>query len=174
MDTSPRPAPSSLREATRPGDLGAVVALHGVLYTDEYGMDGTMEALAAQQIAELVLTWHSEGTYDAGKMWVAELDGRVVGAVAMVRGDAPDGWGRLRWVILHPDARGRGIGRALFERAMTEARDRGYAGVYLWTIAGLDAAHHLYKSAGFRVTHSEPTRTWGIDAIEQRMELPFA
>ncbi|MCF2530915.1 GNAT family N-acetyltransferase [Yinghuangia soli] len=166
-------AKASIREAIRPGDLGAVAALHGTLYAQEYGMDVTMEAYVAIGLGELALAWQHEGDRAAGRIWVAELDGRIVGAAAMVRGSEAPGWGQLRWVVLDPAARGHGVGRALFEAAMGEARERGYQGVYLWTIAGLDAAHHLYKSAGFRVTHSEPARKWGVDAVEQRMELRF-
>ncbi|MGW0663574.1 N-acetyltransferase family protein [Streptodolium elevatio] len=164
-------APASIRDGTRPGDLGAVAALHGVIYAHEYGMDTTMEAYVASGLADLWLAWDRDGTYDAGRLWVAELDGEVVGATGLTRGDEAPGWCQLRWVVLDPRARGRGLGRALFEAAMDEARARRAIGVYLWTVAGLEAAHQLYKSAGFRLTHSEPAHKWGVDAIEQRMEL---
>ncbi|NUP32014.1 MAG: GNAT family N-acetyltransferase [Streptomycetaceae bacterium] len=171
-NTGRRPAGEVVvRDGTRPGDLGAVAALHGTLYAAEYGMDTTMEAYVAVGLAELVMAWHDEGSYAAGRLWVAELDGRIVGATGLTR--AEDDWGQLRWVVLAAEARGRGAGRALFECAMTEARTRAYRGVYLWTVAGLDAAHHLYKSAGFRLTDSAPARKWGVDAVEQRMELEF-
>lgn len=163
-------AKASIREGTRPGDLGAVAALHGVLYAREYGMDTTMEAYVAAGLAELCLAWHADGDHRAGELWVAERDGRVVGATGLTRGDEAPGWGQLRWVILDPEARGLGLGRALFDTAMAEARTRGYGGVYLWTVAGLDAAHHLYKAAGFRTTSSTPARKWGVDVVEQRME----
>lgn len=162
---------ASIREGTRPGDLGAVAALHGVLYSREYGMDSTMEAYVASGLADLWLAWDRDGDHDAGRLWVAELDGEVVGATGLTRGDEAPGWYQLRWVLLDPRARGHGLGRALFDAAMSEARAREVAGVYLWTIAGLDAAHHLYKSAGFRVTYSAPARKWGIEAVELRMEL---
>jgi GNAT superfamily N-acetyltransferase len=167
-------ATASIRDGDRPGDLGAVAALHGVIYAREYAMDNTMEAYVATGMADLWLAWEREGDLGAGRLWVAELDGRIVGATGLTRSDDQPGWGQLRWVLLAPEARGHGLGRALFDAAMDEARARGYTGVYLWTVAGLDAAHHIYKSAGFQVTHSRPARKWGIDAIEQRMELVLA
>lgn len=164
---------TAIREADRPGDLGAVAALHGVLYSREYGMDVTMEAHVAAGMAELVLARHREGDAAPGRLWVAELDGRVVGATGLTRAADEPGWGQLRWVLLDPAARGRGLGRALLETALREARERHYAGVYLWTVGGLDAAHHLYEQAGFRTTASHPARKWGIDTVEQRMDLAF-
>ncbi|MQS12836.1 GNAT family N-acetyltransferase [Streptomyces kaniharaensis] len=165
--------PAIIREADRPGDLGAVAALHGVLYTREYGMDATMEAYVAAGMAELVLARAREGGTAPGRLWVAELGGRVVGATGLVRAEERPGWGQLRWVILDPVARGRGLGRRLLETALDEARARSYEGVLLWTIAGLDAAHHLYAKAGFELTVSRPVHKFGLDTVEQRMDLRF-
>ncbi|MGC0415652.1 GNAT family N-acetyltransferase [Embleya sp. AB8] len=158
-----------IREATRPGDLGAVAALHGVLYSDEYGMDATMEAGVAAGMAELVLARAREGGDGPGRMWVAEGAGRVLGAVGLTREEG--GWTRLRWVVLDPAARGQGVGRALLDTALAEARRREAVGVYLWTIAGLSASRYLYDRAGFTLTEEHPARFCGIDAVEQRFEL---
>jgi len=164
---------TAIREADRPGDLGAVAALHGLLYSREYGMDTTMEAHVAADLAELVLARDREAGAGPGRLWVAELDGGIVGATGLTRSDDEPGRGQLRWVLLDPAARGRGLGRDLLARALGEARERGYDGVYLWTVAGLDAAHHLYEQAGFRTTVERETRKWGIDTVEQRMDLTF-
>ncbi|MET8628920.1 GNAT family N-acetyltransferase [Kitasatospora sp. NPDC004669] len=167
------PAIATIREADRPGDLGAVAALHGVLYTREYGMDATMEAYVAAGMAELVLARIREGAPAPGRLWVAELAGRVVGAVGLVRAEERPGWGQLRWVILDPDVRGQGLGRRLLDTALDEARARSYEGVLLWTVTGLDAAHHLYAKAGFELTLSRPAHKFGLDTVEQRMDLRF-
>ncbi|MFD8755695.1 GNAT family N-acetyltransferase [Kitasatospora sp. NPDC059577] len=164
---------ATVREALRPGDLGAVAALHGVLYTREYGMDETMEAYVAAGMAELVLARVRERDAAPGRLWVAELDGRVVGATGLVRSEERPGWGQLRWVLLDPAARGLGLGRRMLETALVEARARSYEGVLLWTVAGLDAAHHLYAKAGFEVTVSRPAHKFGLDTVEQRMDLRF-
>jgi ribosomal protein S18 acetylase RimI-like enzyme len=52
-----------------------------------------------------------------------------------------------------PDERGRGLGRALLDRALEVARERGAAHVELATHEGDTAARGLYESSGF--THRE-------------------
>lgn len=158
-----------IRIADRPGDIGGAVALHGRLYTAEYGMDQTMEAFSAYGIGGFLLERLERGP-GAGELWVAELDGRIVGAISM---QAEEGRGRLRWLVLDGALRGRGVGRALVEVALDYARERGWPGVFLTTLKGLDAAHGIYRKAGFELTASGPAEKWGIKTEEQRFELNF-
>jgi N-acetylglutamate synthase-like GNAT family acetyltransferase len=158
-----------IRRATEPGDLGAVVALHGRLYTSEYGMDQTMEAYSAVGIGGFLLDRLERGS-EAGELWVAEQDGRIVGAVSM---QAEEGRGRLRWLVLDAAVRGRGVGRRLVELSLDYARERGFPGVFLTTVAGLDAAHGIYRKAGFELAGSAPMAKWGIETLEQRFDLEF-
>lgn len=158
-----------IRTATRPGDLGEVIALHGRLYADEYAMDQSFEAYCGEGISRFALDRIERGP-DVGEMWVVEEDGRILGSIAML---AEEGMGRLRWLLLHADLRGRGAGRKLVETSLDYARERGFPGVFLTTISGLDAAHHLYRRAGFELTSSEPMAKWGIDTAEQRFDLRF-
>jgi hypothetical protein len=51
---------------------------------------------------------------------------------------------------------------------MDFCRQRGYASVYLWTFAGLDAARHLYENQGFRFAEEKEDRTWGEPVTEQK------
>jgi ribosomal protein S18 acetylase RimI-like enzyme len=48
------------------------------------------------------------------------------------------------------ERRGKGIGRALVEAAMTELRRRGIEHAHVVTAAGNDAAHQTYMHCGFR------------------------
>jgi GNAT superfamily N-acetyltransferase len=57
-----------------------------------------------------------------------------------------------RWLIsmwTDPEARGRGIGRALVEATATFARDAGSRDLFLQVLEGNDTAHSLYRSCGF-------------------------
>ena len=69
-----------LRQGWRPGDLGAVVRLHGQVYA-EHGLDQRFEAFVARELGALA-TGES-----AGNLWLAETgDDAVVGSVALRRG----------------------------------------------------------------------------------------
>lgn len=154
-----------IRHELRPGDLGMVIHLHGVLYAREYGLDTTFEPYVAKPLADFAMS-------GAGRLWIAEEDGRVIGSIAVV--DAEEGVGQLRWFLLTPEARGTGLGRRMLETALTYCRDRGMRSVFLWSFAQLDDALRLYERAGFRITERNTSHLWGAERTEVRMDLDMA
>jgi GNAT superfamily N-acetyltransferase len=138
--------------------------MHGVLYAEEYGFDTTFEAYVAEPLAAFVLR---AGPRE--RIWVEDRDGRLAGCVAIVA--AADGAAQLRWFLVHPSARGTGLGRRLLSAAIDFSRAAGYERIVLWTVAGLHAAQHLYQQAGFRRVHAAPERRWGVDVVEERHEM---
>ena len=154
-----------IRHELKPGDLGMVVHLHGVLYAREYGLDTTFEPYVAKPLAEFAMQ-------GAGRLWIAEKDGQVVGSVAMV--DAEEGAGQLRWFLLVPEVRGSGLGRRLLETAMAYGRERGFGRIFLWTFADLADALRLYERAGFKVTETKTGLAWGAERTELRMDLELS
>jgi GNAT superfamily N-acetyltransferase len=155
----------TVRHDLRPGDMGRVIALHGVLYAEEYGFDHGFEAYVAETVAE----FGRLARPDLDRLWVAEREGQLVGSIAIVGRE--DGAAQLRWFLVHPDARGSGLGRRLVHEALTFCRAAGYRSVYLWTVTGLDAAARLYVAAGFRKTETKPPATlWGVDLAEERYD----
>lgn len=63
-------------------------------------------------------------------LFAAEQTGKIVGV--LVLSEDAEGF-LLESVAVHPDASGRGIGRALLALAENEARAGGYAQIYLYT-----------------------------------------
>ena len=61
-------------------------------------------------------------------------------------------------VYTAPQMRGRGIGRAMLERVIEEARRRGYEAAMLTVASHNKAARRLYESLGFRCYGTEPRR----------------
>lgn len=86
--------------------------------------------------------------FTEGLIWLAELDGRVVGTVSVVprSGDL-----YLRSMAVHPTAQGQGIGARLLAAVETFATPR-YRRLVLTTTPFLDAAIRLYQQIGFRST----------------------
>ena len=154
-----------IRHVLQPGDLGMVVHLHGVIYAHEYGLDTSFEPYVAKPLAEFAVS-------GAGRLWIAEMDGRMVGSIAMV--DADPGEGQLRWFLLVPEARGSGLGRRLLETALAYARERGFARVFLLSFADLTDALKLYERAGFRTIETSTQPIWGAERTEVRMEVDLA
>jgi L-amino acid N-acyltransferase YncA len=100
------------------------------------------EDVAAPGVIE---AWTRPGTARA----VAVDDGDVVGYVAVV---PLHGWsshvGEVR-VIVDPDRRGRGIGRALVRRAVTEAIELDLRRMVVEVVADQEATIAMFRSLGF-------------------------
>jgi GNAT superfamily N-acetyltransferase len=84
-----------------------------------------------------------------------------------VDGDASTRVAHLRWFIVDDALRGAGIGRHLIARAMAFV-DEHFDETYLWTFKGLNAARHLYDTAGFQLTDEAEGQQWGATVVEQR------
>lgn len=154
-----------IRHEFFPGDIGAIVRLHAVLYHEEHGFDRTFEAYVAEGLARFVLAFDPAHS----RLWVAERGGEVVGSIAIV--GEPDGAAQLRWFLVHPYCRSMGVGRRLLADAIGFARDTGARSVFLWTVSDLDTAIRLYRAAGFRVTEEQSHVQWGKPITEQRFDL---
>jgi ribosomal protein S18 acetylase RimI-like enzyme len=156
--------PITLRTELRPGDLGMIVYLHGMIYAQERGFDPTFEAYVAGPLAEFVRAGSPQE-----RLWIAERAGRIVGCVAVVA--AGPRAAQLRWFLVDPGARGGGLGRRLLDEALAFCHQAGYADIILWTESALAAAAHLYRAVGFRKTEEKPGRVWGVDLVEEKYEL---
>lgn len=88
-----------------------------------------------------------------GCILLAWSGGEAVGCVALrgIASRAGD-WGRvceMKRMYVRPTARGRGLGRALAERLIAEARGMGYGMMKLDTEPALVEAVALYRAIGF-------------------------
>ncbi len=156
-----------MRAGLRPGDLGEIVRLHGAIYAREHGFDETFEAYVAGPMAEFALRRSPRE-----RIWIAGREGAVEGCAAVVEASAREA--QLRWYLVVPEARGRGLGTALLDAAIAFAREQGYASIFLWTVSALEAAARRYGAAGFRKTEARPGRRWGADVVEERYDLDLA
>jgi DNA-binding MarR family transcriptional regulator/GNAT superfamily N-acetyltransferase len=149
----------------QPGDMGWIVHRQAVLYAEEYGWDGTYEALAAEIVAQFIKNYDAK----CERCWIAEKDGERVGAVFVAKASGETA--KLRLLHVEPGARGLGIGRRLVDECVRFARQAGYQKMTLWTQSILHAARHLYKQAGFRIVREEQHHSFGKDLTAETWEL---
>ncbi len=82
--------------------------------------------------------------------FVAEEDGKIIGGAGVYPTEAlPAGYCELVKIYLLPQARGKGIGKALVEKCFETAKRLGYTGMYLESMPELKTAVGLYERCGF-------------------------
>lgn len=126
-------------------------------YSDKYedwqefrGKIGKMAALA--ESAEII---------------VAEMGAHIIGAVVYVGPNKPRAdmfypeWAIIRMLVVSPDARGQGVGRALTEACLIRAKRDQAETVALHTSEIMHAALHIYRKLGF-IFHSEVPDIHGV------------
>ena len=150
-----------IRRLGEPGDLGWVVMEHGQIYAEEFGWDTTFETLVARIVAD----------YAAGPdpqreaAWIAEVDGERAGCVFCVAADATTA--QLRILLVHPRARGLGVGGRLVSCCVDFAATAGYRRMVLWTNDVLVSARRIYQQHGFELGEQERHHSFGVDLIGQ-------
>lgn len=164
-ENMPALAGVEIRQYWKPGDVGYITYLHGMLYGLEQGWDYTFDAYVAEPLARFALGYQPQRE----RIWIVEREGYIAGSIAIVAADAETA--QLRWFLLHPDLRGLGLGRRLVQDAVDFCRECGYATVFLWTVDALPAAARLYREAGFRLAEEKRSAVWGGVVNEQRYEL---
>jgi GNAT superfamily N-acetyltransferase len=82
-----------------------------------------------------------------GRLLVARRAGELVGVGALKPVDTE--MAEIKRMYVRPIARGSGVGRAILERLLADARDEVYRVVRLETLGFMLEAHALYRSVGF-------------------------
>ncbi len=154
----------------RVGDMGWIVYRESTGYAQQYGWDGTYEALVARIVEQFL------SNFDPARerCWIAEIDGQNVGHVFLVKHPEEKHTAKLRLLFVEPSARGMGLGDTLVNECIRFARAAGYRKMVLWTQSILTPAHRIYRRAGFRLAKEEPHHSFGHDLIGQEWELELA
>ncbi len=88
------------------------------------------------------------------KIFVCEANDRLIGMAYLLPSGNPTNlypadWSYIRMVGVHPQYRGRGIGKKLTGMCIDFAKEKGEKTIALHTSEVMDAARHVYESLGF-------------------------
>lgn len=146
-------------------DIDHIIERHVELYKREYEFDNTFKDYVSKPLYDFAKS-HNK---DKGNIWVAELNGEVVGSIAIVKVD--NSTAQLRWFLTEPHTRGKGLGKRLMKTAMEFCKKENYRKVFLLTISDLKAARYLYESYGFELSETIEHHIWGQHLIEERWDM---
>jgi ribosomal protein S18 acetylase RimI-like enzyme len=126
-------------------------------------------AFGSTHVRELAFdeaTWRERTT----RMAYATVDGEPAGIAGA--GLPDDDSVELLGMWTAPEFRGRGVGRALVDWAITSARELGRRRVGLWYADGNESARRLYERCGFVETDEHPEVPYAKADHRMVMQLP--
>ena len=110
-----------------------------------------------------------------GMLLIAVEDSRVVGTVTLYLGPGSMQWrpgdAMFRLLAVEPAARGRGIGRALFQACLERARAAGKQRMALHTTAWMTLARGMYERAGFKREPEGDIHVPGVEILAYAADL---
>jgi ribosomal protein S18 acetylase RimI-like enzyme len=145
--------PLTIREAG-PKDAEPIASIHVRAWQGAYrGQldDAYLDALTAEARLPTTRSMIEDAPADL-RVWVADDGGAIVGFAvtgASQDADADRKTAELYAIYLEPDRLGSGVGRALFERAIGDLRERGFTAATLWVLESNDIARRFYERAGW-------------------------
>ena len=154
-----------IRTELKPGDIGYVTYLHGILYNEEYNYGIGFESYVAAGLHEFYQQYDSS----IDRVWVCEHRNTVIGFLLLMH--RTNNTAQLRYFILDPEYRGIGLGKKLMMLYMEFLKQSGYTSSYLWTTNELPAAAHLYTLHGFKLTEEKESTAFGKLLKEQRYDF---
>src|SRR5947208_5107400 len=107
-------APVTVRRHLHEGDLAAIVRLQATRYATEFGLGGSFKPDLERELGRA----RDRGWPQPGGVWMVERDGALAGTLALVEQEPDVAW--IRWFLLEPALRGRGLGRRLVDELIVE------------------------------------------------------
>jgi len=160
-------AASVVIRSHRAGDIGWIASSQGKFYADEYGFNENFEALVARICADFISNYDAKSEH----CWIADMNGKNVGSVVLIREDKTTA--KLRLFYVDAEARGLGLGTQLVDECITFAKRAGYKRMVLYTNACLGAARRIYERAGFHLVSDDVHTDFGEPQVGQNWLLEF-
>jgi GNAT superfamily N-acetyltransferase len=127
-------------------DIPTLVELLGILFTQEAELSPDPEK--QRRALEIIFAEPSRA-----RIYVARDGARIIAMAALHFTTSTAEGGKVAWFedcIVRPEHRRKGIGKALLEHVIAQARAEGALRVMLLTDGNNDRAQALYRKSGFR------------------------
>lgn len=148
-------------------DIDYIIKRHGELYKAEFGFLGQF----ADYVEKYVLEFNKKHDEDKENIWIAEYNEKRIGVIAVAKGDN-DYAAQIRWFLIEPEARGKGLGHKLVKTALDFCKKENYKHIFLWTADVLKTARHIYGSYGFKLTETVTNTEWtDKKVLEEKWEM---
>ena len=103
---------------------------------------------------------HERATYDGEDLYFGLFEAGTMLGYAMLRGWDEGYEIPSLGIVIHPDAKGQGLGRRMMEFLRTAASRRGARTIRLRVYPDNLAAVNLYRSLGYQLSPEEDGRLW--------------
>lgn len=132
--------------------LSAMLGVSGVLLAIRVSVQCLLEQGVrlglSEDLQDIRASYMQPG--QVARFWVAELQGGIVGTVAILPCVEERGAWELKRITVLKRFRGQGIAKALCQTALEFVANRGVKRVVLFTSMAQADAHNLYNSLGFK------------------------
>ncbi|GAA5125439.1 GNAT family N-acetyltransferase [Luteolibacter yonseiensis] len=161
-----------VRPATA-SDAGPIARVQVISWQEAYRGILPLEYLAGLSVYERQEIWAKSILQEMPKLLVAEIDGQVVGFLAMgpCRDDRAASSQHEIWAFYVEPARwSQGVGYRLWLASRDILVECGAGRISLWVIAGNERAIRFYRSAGFvpEAGSKKPFELGGVTLEEER------
>ena len=154
----------TIAEGYQTGMIGDIAGMHARTHGHIIGMGPTFESVVATAMAEFMPRIGKP----MNNSWSVLENGAVIGSITIDGEDLGNNIAHLRWFILSERLRGKGLGKALLQKALDHSDSLGFDEIHLWTLKGLDAARVLYERNGFTLAEEYVGDQWGKAVTEQK------
>jgi len=155
----------TIRNNFKPGDIGRIIQMHGLIYSQEYNFGIEFEKYVTQGLLEFINNYDND--YD--RIWICEYNREIIGSLVLMHRSNNEA--QLRYFLIMPEFRGIGLGKLLINSFLNFLIEKNYQRSFLWTTDQLSTAISLYTRIGYKFTKEKKTNHFGKSVRELRYDL---
>ncbi len=132
-------------------DAAGIAAVHISSWQSAFAVIIDEDTMQRHSDRERITAMYQRSLENGETAFVCEAEGKLSGFcfAGKARGIAEEDLSELICIHVRPEEKHRGIGTALLQKAMTEAKAQGYGRMCLWVFRENVSARNFYEKHGF-------------------------